>query len=420
MRTILHIDFDSFFASVEQQFNLKLRNRPIGVTATNGRTCIIASSREAKKLGIETGTRTFDALEICPSITFVPADFNKYYEISKKFLNIAKDYSPYVEMFSLDELFIDITKTKHLFNGTQDIIKTIKERIKNEIGEYITVSVGISHNKLLAKLASGLKKPNGVFEINSANFEEIYKKIDLNKICGIGNRIKLRLNKLGIYNFSDLRKYPVNLLIKEFGNVEANFLKDLAFGLDDSSVIPYTQAPQVKSVGRNYCLPKNEYNKRIVLQNIFELCEEIGIKLRRLEKKGKTIGIFIGGYENFGKRKTFQEFTDSGSEIFERCKFILKDENFFKNPKFYCRQISVCVGNLEDTENLTPSLFDETKTNKLSTIIDNINNKFGDHTIRNGYLLYANKLTTVPNGYFKDTYERTKIAKDVSLFFEKQ
>jgi DNA polymerase IV len=420
MKIILHIDFDSFFASAEQQFDPKLRGKPIGVTAQNGRTCIIASSREAKKLGIETGSRTFDALKICPEMTFVKADFNKYYEISKKFLNICKDYSPYVEMFSLDELFLDITKTEHLFDSKYKIIEQIKERIKNEIGEYITVSVGISHNKLLAKLASGLKKPNGVFEINSKNFEGIYSKIPLNKVCGIGDRIAVRLNKLGIYSFPDLRKTPIALLKQEFGNVEADFLKNIAFGLDESPVVPYTEVPEVKSVGRNYCLPKNEYNKRIVLQNIFELCEEVGIKLRRLSKKGRTIGIFIGGYEDLGKRKTFEEYTDSGQEIFERCKVILKDEDFFKTSKYYSRQISIWVGNLEDSENLTLSLFDQTKPPNLLKTIDKINDKFGDHTIRNGFLLYSDKLTTVPNGYFGDTYERTKLANDSNLFFEKQ
>src|SRR4051812_2109835 len=104
-RIILHIDFDSFFASAEQQCNPLLRNKPIGVTATNGRTCIIASSREAKRLGIGTGTRSYDAFRICPSIKLVPADFWKYWEISKKFIRICNDFSPFIEVFSLDELF---------------------------------------------------------------------------------------------------------------------------------------------------------------------------------------------------------------------------------------------------------------------------------------------------------------------------
>src|SRR3989338_9920740 len=126
-QVILHIDFDSFFASVEQEYNSKLRGKPIGVTATNGRTCIIASSREAKKLGIKTGSRSYDAFKICPSLVLVPADFNKYWEISQKFLNICNDYSPFVELFSLDEVFMDISSTENLFGGKFALIKKIKQ-----------------------------------------------------------------------------------------------------------------------------------------------------------------------------------------------------------------------------------------------------------------------------------------------------
>ena len=170
-RIIAHIDFDSFFASVEQQFNPILRGKPFGVTATNGRTCIIAASREAKKLGIPSVTRVWEAQKICPTIITVPAQFEKYWEISQKFLNICKDFSPYVELFSLDEVFIDLTSTENLFGGSYRIIETIKKRIESEIGEYITVSVGLSHNRLLAKLASGLNKPNGFMEIKQENIK---------------------------------------------------------------------------------------------------------------------------------------------------------------------------------------------------------------------------------------------------------
>src|SRR3989344_8090628 len=175
-KIILHIDFDSFFASVEQQYNFSLRGKPIGVLAANSRSCIIASSREAKRLGIKTGARSFEAKQICPSIALVPADFIKYFEISKKFLNICKDYSPFVELFSIDEVFIDITKTEHLFGDAYQIIKKIKDRIRIEIGGYITASIGASHNKLLAKMASSINKPNGIFEIKSLDVDEIYKK----------------------------------------------------------------------------------------------------------------------------------------------------------------------------------------------------------------------------------------------------
>src|SRR5438874_2272430 len=153
-RIILHIDFDSFFASVEQQNNPQFRNKPLGVTATHGRTAIIAASREAKKLGIKNVMRSYDAFGICPWLLLTSAHFQKYFEVSKKFLKIADQYSPIVEMFSIDEVFMDVTQTAKLFGGVYPLITMFKHRIAKETGEYITVSVGISHNKLLAKLAS--------------------------------------------------------------------------------------------------------------------------------------------------------------------------------------------------------------------------------------------------------------------------
>lgn len=407
-RVILHIDFDSFFASVEQQCNPKLRGKPVGVTAANGKTCIIASSKEAKVLGIKTGGRTYRALKICPSIIFVSSDFVKYFEISKKFLNICKDFSPYVELFSIDEVFMDVTKTTHLFGGVFGIIEKIKTRIKKEIGEYITASIGISHNKLLAKLASGLKKPNGVFEIKKEDVETIYKNAKLTSLCGIGERIKERLNKIGIYTLLQLRDASLSLLISEFGKAEANFLKNIGLAIDENPVIPYTTSPIVKSVSRNYCLPKNEYNKKVVLQNLYELCEEVALKLRRLGKKARTVGLSLSGDININGQKTYKEYFDTGKEIFDVCMSVIG-----KNKNSYVRQISVRVSSLGDKEDTPLSLFNnDCKKDKVKIVMDKINERFGDYTIRNGFLLYSDKLTTVPNGYMADKYERTKLASE--------
>lgn len=427
-KTILHIDFDSFFASCEQQFDPKLRGKPIGVTAQNGRTCIIAASRQAKKLGIKSPSRTWEAIQKVPDIIFVPAHFEKYWEITQKFLNICKDYSPFVELFSLDEVFIDITVTQNLYGGKFKLINKIKERIKNEIGEYVTVSVGISYNKLLAKLASGINKPNarplmpeqsdgerGLFEITFQNLDQVYAKVKLTDFCGIGERIALRLQKLGIHTPLHLKETSLDILIQEFKEVEGHFLYNLGQGQDDSKVIPYYTANETKSVGRNYCLPQNEYDKRVVFQNVYELCEEVAIKLRRLNKKAKTGFIYLGGSKSVHGRKTIGQYFESGQDLFAVCRLILKDNNFVLNNKDYVRKISVGVSTLEDSINLSLPLFpQDIKKCKLLKVIDKINDKFGDHTIRNGFLLYADKLTTVPNGYMADRYERTKLFESLN------
>jgi len=409
VKTILHIDFDSFFASVEQQHNPLFRDKPLGVTATNGRNCIIASSREAKALGIGTATRVHDAQKICPTIALTGADFRKYWEESQKFINICKEYSPYVEVFSIDELFMDVTKTTHLFGGVDALIHQIKQRIAAEIGSYITVSIGVSYNKMLAKLGSGLHKPNGITKITKENRRDIYVTTPLTAICGIGERIKARLNAMGIYTLIQLHDAPLSSLISEFGNVEGRFLHEVGHGIDTSDVIPYTQKPTVKSVGRQYCLPQNQYDKRIVLQNIYELCEEVTIKLRRLHKKARSAGVAVRGTHSFHGHKTYKAYFSTGKEMFAMCsQIIMQNKEAFYHG--YVRQIGVWCRYLEDEENTPLSLFDTQKSEKLLQTIDTLNEKFGDHTIRNGFLLYADELTTVPNGWMADHYERSKLA----------
>nr|MBI5455766.1 DNA polymerase IV [Candidatus Levybacteria bacterium] len=410
-KIILHIDFDSFFASCEQQFNPLLRDKPIGVIAQNGRTCIIAASRQAKKLGIKPPSRTFEALKIVPDMIFVPASFQKYWQITQKFLNICKDYSPYVELFSLDEVFMDITQTESLFGGKYQLIEKIKERIRIEIGEYVTVSVGVSYNKLLAKLGSGMNKPNGIFEITPQNLDQVYQKTKLTDICGIGERMALRLNKLEIYTLLQLRNYDNNILRIEFGNAYFQFLKNTSIGKDGSAVIPYYEIQKIKSISRSYCLPKNEYDKRIILQNLYELCEEVSIKLRRLDKKARTVSFYLSGSIKIQKRKTYAFYFDTGKEIFKHCLDLMREEDFTNN---YIRQINIWTANFATKNNLQMSLFDTPKNEKLIKIVDTINNRFGDHTIRNGFLLHADKLTTVPNGYMADRYEREKLSKSLN------
>jgi DNA polymerase IV len=404
-KTIFHIDFDSFFASVEQQDNSKFRNKPLGVTAANGRTCIIAASREAKKLGVKSPSRTYEALEICPSLQFSPAHFVRYLEISKKFLKICQNFSPFVELFSIDEVFMDVTQTNPLFGGPYKMIEKIKKEIKEKIGEYITVSVGISYNKLLAKLASGLKKPNGAFEITRENLGEVYRNAKFTDICGIGERIKLRLNKIGIYSLSELGEASLALLISEFGPAEAGFLHSAGQGEDGSSLSYFTQAPSVKSVGRSYCLPKNEYDKKVALQNIYELCEEVCIKLRRLSKKARAVAFYLGGDISVHGRKTCCKYFDTGKEMFDLLVSLADIRNFK-----YLRRIAITAFGLEDAACTPLSLFDSPRRDKLISTIDEINDRFGDHTIRNGFLLYSDQLTTVPNGFMADKYERTKLA----------
>lgn len=398
-RTILHIDFDSFFASCEQHFNPNLRGKPIGVTAENGRTCIIAASKEAKKFGVKTGTRTWEADQLCPEITYVKGDFDRYLDITKKFVEIATLYSPLVEVFSLDEVFIDMTSTLHLFkNDIHFLVQKFKKQLADEISPVTTVSIGASYNKLLAKLSSGLNKPDGFMMITRENLDQVYKNTKLTDICGIGERLKRRLNILGIYTLMQLKNFPPRLLKKEFGNVCSQNLLNYAWANDNSPVNSFLEETQAKSVGRNYCLPQNEYDQGKVLQTLSELSEEIARRLRIIGKKGRTVSFYLSGEKSMGGRKTIYSYTNTGKEIFSVIKLFLKEWKW----SWMVRQIHISVGNLIDEKYSNIGLFEDPRENVIQKTVDLLNEKFGTHTIRRGHTLNAPKLKTKPNGFFGD------------------
>ena len=227
-KVIFHIDYDSFFASVEQQFNPNLRGKPIGVTgSTLTRGIICAASREAKKYGVKTAMPVFKAKEICPDIITVRGDFQKYQYIHKKTRAICNTYSDLVEAFSIDELFMDMTKTLKFFGTVEETIFKFKQDVFDAFGAYITVSVGVGPNKLLAKLTSDVNKPNGFFVVTPDNLDQLLERTSLRDFCGIGVQIEKRLNKLGIHNVKQLQYASPEILYKEFGNVTTKFLKAL-------------------------------------------------------------------------------------------------------------------------------------------------------------------------------------------------
>src|SRR3989344_409465 len=183
-RIILHVDLDSFFATAAQQANPSLRHKPVGIVKAKGRSCIIAASKEAKKYHVKTGSSVFEAKKLCPSIILIPADFEKYEDITYRFISICQRYSPLCEVFSLDECFIDITQTEKLWGTVLAIALDIQRKLALEIGDYLTCSVGIAHNRLLAKLASTQAKPDGICYIDKKSIFEALNKADLMDVCG--------------------------------------------------------------------------------------------------------------------------------------------------------------------------------------------------------------------------------------------
>lgn len=433
-KIILHIDFNSFFATVEQQANPRLRGKPIGVTGGDRmtRTVIGAASVEAKKFGVKTGMAIWQAKALCPQIILVRGDSDKYLEVSKKFLNIIKDYSPNVEVFSIDEAFMELNSKHEVLNTKQtqnanvlnfenlnlnivsnldirisdlfiDAVKTameIKQRIKDELGQYITCSIGISYNKLMAKLAGSLKKPDGLIVI--ANEQEAIKvldQIELNEICGIGFRIKKRLNNMGIFNFKDLRNAPLQALLASFKSY-GQVLYDMARGIDQKAVVPFFEKEEVKSIGHRHTISCDTEDILEIKQILLKLTELIARRLRAKNLVGKTVSLWYRSADFLGEGKQVTiPLTQDGLEIFKAGWRIFNQ--VWQGEKI--RMIGVSISNLrpQNPQNLTLFTEDQ-KQETIIQAIDKINNKFGEFTLQRGILLNSTQIKRKANPFLSD------------------
>lgn len=391
---ILHIDFNSYFATVEQQANPRLRGKPIGVTGGDRmqRTVLGAASVEAKKIGVKTGMQIWEARKLCPQIILIQGDSDKYLECTKRFLNILKDYSPYLEVFSIDECFLQLT----MDNGQLKIAREIKNRIRKEIGEWITCSIGISYNKLMAKLAGSLQKPDGLVVIsNQKQAIKILDQVGLDEICGIGPRIKSRLNKMGLFNFRQLRQVPLPILLFYFKSY-GQFLYDAARGIDHSRIVPFYEKEEVKSVGHRHTIDHDIKDPAEIKQILLKLCEMVAMRLRAKNLAGKTISCYYRTSHPWGvigsHRTIF--YANDGLEIFQNAWQIF--QNIWHGEKI--RMIGISISNLKPPD-LT-LLHD--KKELINKILDKVNNKFGDFTLQRGILLHSTYMKRKPNPYLSD------------------
>lgn len=398
-RVILHVDLDSFFATAAQQANPNLRGKPVGIIKAEGRTCIIAASKEAKVYGIKTGSNVIDAKKLCPSIILVCAEFEKYEDISWRFIKICQRYSPLCEVFSLDECFVDITQTEKLWGNALTIALDIQKRLADEIGDYLTCSVGISHNRLLAKLASTQAKPDGIYYLDPKSIFEALDKADLMDVCGIGFRLCRRLISTGIGDFKSLRACSLKFLYKHFGPFWSEHLYNLARGIDSSPVIPTEKIPQAKSVGRTYTTHRNLYKKDEIERLMRNLAEEAAEKARKMQLAGRYVGLSLRGDEkSFYGHKLLNTYIDDGKILFNVCKQIFKS---WRGK--YVRFCGVTLSQLSKNKYLPVPLFSEDKKRQgLTAAVDKINDDFGTYTIFPGQLLKTEIIRPEVTGYFGD------------------
>jgi len=382
MRTILHVDMNAFFAAVSQQSNPALRGRPVAVTGSEQRTIILTASYEARAHGVKTGMRLHEARELCPELTLVPADNRLYTHVSSEIMAMLHDYTPLVEVFSIDEAFLDLSGSLRLFGGAERIAYLIKSRIKARFG--ITCSVGIAANKLLAKLASEQQKPDGLTVFAAEAVPALLETMPIGELCGIGRSLARQLNLLGIFTCGQLGRFPLPLLRRKFGIVGER-LQAMGRGHDDSPVVPEGAGAPIKTVGHSMTLRRDLSDRGEIQTFLLQLSEMVGRRARRYGVTGRTVTLTLryADFTTFSRQQAQAGYIDRTEAIY-RASLAILDGLVLEQP---VRLLGVRLSGLRHQADQLPLLAEERRAYGLTAAADCINDRYGDFCLMSASLL---------------------------------
>jgi DNA polymerase-4 len=382
-RFFAHMDFDAFYAQVEQRDNPKLRGKPVSVGGTDGgKGIVMTASYEARARGVDTGMSVMEARKICPELISLPCYGPKYEAITLNLLNILAEFVPEecIEQYSVDECFADLTPVAKNFFGAGKVASEIKRRIREV--ENLTVSIGISYNKTFAKLATKLQKPDGLSAVTQQNKEEKIYSMSAGKLWGIGRRNGLRMAALGVNTIGDLAESSQSLMRKEFG-INGVIFRKLARGEDTSEIIRKTK--KEKSLNHYHTMSLPIYKPSDVKKEIRRIGEYISRKLRARELVAGYMHLSVR-FENLKYASNLVKltsYTNDDREIFDTAMKVY--ENLYKpTAALKARQFGMGVYDLHTDLKITNLNLFEKYTGLPYSALDKIKTKYGEGMIRVG------------------------------------
>ena len=386
----MHCDLNNFYASVETLANPEYKGKPLIVCGNPEKRhgIVLAKSNEAKAMGVKTGEAIWQAKQKCKDLICVAPRHYLYGEISKQVFAIYCQYTDRVESFGLDECWLDVTHSQHLFGDGERIANTIRERVKNDLG--LTISVGVSFNKIFAKLGSDMKKPDAVTVIKRDSFRQKIWSLPATDMLMVGRKTADRLKKLNVHTIGDLAHADLKLMKEVFGVVGLDLVK-YARGEDDSEVgFSYENTPPL-SVGHGTTMPVDAKSVEELTPVVYALSDMVATRLRRykMHAGGLQITIKDNTFAHVSKQTILDTATDSGTTIAQNALKIIRDiyDFRYKNP---VRSITVSAIRLTgENEGYQLSIFgdENEKQSKLESALDKIRDKYGYSSISRGTTL---------------------------------
>lgn len=412
-RVILHSDMNNCYASIELLYRPELRGKPVAVggdpEARHG--IVLAKDQIAKKAGVKTGMALWQARQVCPDIVFVPPRMDLYLKFSRLAHEIYGEYTDKQEAFGIDESWLDVTESCSIKGDGMTVANQISSRIKKELG--ITVSIGVSWNKIFAKLGSDYKKPDAITEISRENYKEIVWPLKAEELLYVGRATKRKLNQYGIRTIGELATADRKFLHRTLGKMGV-VLSVFANGDDQTPVSYEDEHAPIKSIGNSTTTPRDLENETDVSIVVYLLAESVSARLRENHFVGDVIEISVRDNElhSFTRQRKVSMPTNITSEIGSYAMQIFKENYNWNKP---IRSIGVRVADLmTDTVPVQLDLFNNQerreRQHKMDIAVDEIRRRFGYYSIQRGMMYQDRRLSSVnakddhtvhPHGYME-------------------
>lgn len=386
-RTILHVDMDAFFAAVEVRENPRLIGRPVVVGANprggRGRGVVAAASYEAREYGIHSAMPIAEAYRRCPHAAYLRPRGSLYGAVSRRILAMLERYTELVEPLSIDEAFLDVTASEALFGDGAAIARAIKREILEQ--ESLTASVGVASSKFIAKLASDLRKPDGLVQVRPGSERRFLAPLEIERLWGAGPKTLEGLHRLGIRTFGDMERLEPDELIRAFGKVSGRRFHRLSRGLDDRPVLPDRER---KSLGKEITFEADVMDRRVVERTLLRLCEQVAAALRRKDLAGTTVTVKLRwqGFDTVTRQTTLARPVDTFEGIWPVAVRLLRIAD---RKKRRVRLVGVTLSGLRRSSAGQLSLFEagERPDRRVASAIDALKLRFGRRAVTRAALL---------------------------------